>query len=177
AERGAITDLDRDAEALLIHLYPERVGFVESERVVIGIARGEDGHRFTRREHIAAHVAFGTQMLAGSKDFLESLLPVPHRLIIHLYYDVADNRRSDPFVSKRKMNVGRIAAVELEDWPNRRAHLLALHVGGVSRNTHSQESNKGCDDCFVSAGGARLLFLRHGAEHIAVRFRVNRVSR
>jgi hypothetical protein len=48
-----------------------------------------------------------------------------------------DNRWSDPFVGEGKVNVGRIAAVEFEDWPYCRAHLLALHVGGVARNTQS----------------------------------------
>ena len=162
AKCGAVADLDRDTEALLIHLYPERVGFVESEWVVIDIARGEDSPRFTRREHIAAHVAFGTQLLAGSKDFVECLLPVPHRLAIHLYNDMPDNRRSNSLVGEGKVNVWSIAAVEFEDWPHRRAHLLALHVRGVTRNTQGEESNKGRDDRVVSAGAALLLLVRHG---------------
>ena len=86
---------------------------------------------------------------------------------------MSDQRRTDTFVSKRKRNVGRIAAVEFEDWPHRRAHLLALHVGCVSGNTQSQESNKRRDNCVVSAGVAPLLFLRHGAEHIAHGLSVN----
>src|SRR5437667_12784044 len=56
AERGAITDLGRQASAVLIHLYPERVGFVESDRVAVGVAWGKHVHRFTCREHMAAYV-------------------------------------------------------------------------------------------------------------------------
>ena len=65
----------------------------------------------------------------------ECLFPIPHRLAIHFYNDMGDNRRSDPLVGEGKMNVGRIAAVEFEDRPYRGTHLLALHVGGISGNT------------------------------------------
>lgn len=65
------------------------------------------------------------------------------------------------------MNVGRIAAVEFKDGPHRRTHLLALHVGGVSGNTQSTESDKGCDDCVISAGATRLRLFRHDADLIA----------
>ena len=50
---------------------------------------------------------------------------------------------ANPFVRNAKVNIWPIAAVELEDWPYRRAHLLALHVRGVPGNTQSQKSNKG----------------------------------
>ena len=116
-------------------------------------------------------------MLTWSEQFLHRFTPIFYRLIIHLYYDMSDQRRTDTFVSKRKMNVGRITAVEFEDWPHRRAHLLALHVGSVSGNTQSQESNKRRDNCVVSAGAAPLLFLRHGAEHIADGVSVNQSER
>jgi hypothetical protein len=123
----------------------------------------------TRGEHIAPHVALRTQMLPRSQYFLEGLPPIPHRLAVYLYNDMPDNRRSDPFVGEGKVNVGRIAAVEFEDWPHRRAHLLALHVGGVPRNAQSQKPNKGRDDCVVSAGAARSPLFRHEADLIAAR--------
>src|SRR6266516_3233178 len=134
AERGAITDLDHNPEAVFIHLHPERVRFVVIERTIFRIVRSEDGPRFTRGEHMTIHIALRTQMLPRSQYFLECLLPIPHRLAIYPYNDMPDNRRSDTFVGERKVNVGRIAAVEFEDWPHRRAHLLALHVGSVTRN-------------------------------------------
>ncbi len=56
---------------------------------------------------------------------------------------------------------GRIAAIEFEDGPHRGTHLLALHVGGISGNTQSTESDKGRDDCVISAGATRLLVIRH----------------
>jgi hypothetical protein len=59
------------------------------------------------------------------------------------------------------VNVGRIAAVEFEDRPYHRAHLLPLHVSGISGDTQSTESNKGCDDCVISAGATRFLVVRH----------------
>ena len=56
-----------------------------------------------------------------------------------------NDRWTDAFVSQGKVNIRPVAAVEFEDGPYRRAHLLALHVGGVTGNTQSQESNKGRD--------------------------------
>src|SRR5512133_3042342 len=104
-------------------------------------------------------------MLARSQYSLECLLPIPHRLAIHLYNDMPDNRRSDSFVGEDKVN-GRIAAVEFEDGPHRRTHLLALDVGGVSGNTQSTESDKSRDDRIISAGATRLRLFRHGADLI-----------
>src|SRR6266542_6932145 len=86
-----------------------------------------------------------------------------------------DNRRSGPFVGEVKMN-GPIAAVEFEDWPHSGAHLLALHVGSITGNTQSQESDKGRNHCVISAGAARLPVFRHGADHIAGRLTVNQRS-
>src|ERR1043166_10090172 len=103
-------------------------------------------------------------MLPRSEYFLECLLPIPDRLPIYHYNDMPDNRRPYPFVGEGKVNVGRIAAVEFQDGPHRGTHFLALHVAGVTRNTQSQETTKGRDDCVISAGAARLPLFRHGAE-------------
>ena len=89
----------------------------------------------------------------------ECLFPIPHRLAIHFYNDMPDNRRSDPLVGEGKVN-GRIAAIEFEDGPHRGTHLLALHVGGISGNTQSTEPDEGRDDCVISAGATRLLVIR-----------------
>ena len=167
AERRAVADLDRHASTVLIQLHPERVRFVEIERIIFGIVRSKDGHRFTRGQHMTPHVALRTQMLPRSQYSLERLLPIPDRLSIHPYNDIPDNRRSDSFVSEGKVNVGRIAAVEFKDGPHRGTHLLALHVGGISGNTQSTESDKGRDDCVISAGATRLRLFRHDADLIA----------
>ena len=53
------------------------------------------------------------------------------------------------------------------------ARLLALHVGGVTGNTHSHAPNEGRDDRFVSGCRAGLLLLRHGADLIAGGVSVN----
>jgi len=90
----------------------------------------------------------------------ECLFPIPHRLAIHFYNDMPDNRRSDPLVGEGKVN-GRIAAIEFEDGPHRGTHLLALHVGDISGNTQSTEPDEGRDDCVISAGATRLLVIRH----------------
>jgi hypothetical protein len=108
-------------------------------------------------------------MLPRSQYFLEGLPPILHRLAIHLYNDMPDNRRADPFVGEGKVNIGRIAGVEFEDGPHRGTHLLALHVGSVTRNTQSQESYKGRNDCVISAGTARCPLFRHEADLIVVR--------
>lgn len=83
AERGAIADLDRHASTVPIQLHPERIRFVEIERIIFGIARSEDGHRFTRGEDMTTHVALRTQMLPRSQYSLKRLLPIPDRLPIH----------------------------------------------------------------------------------------------
>jgi hypothetical protein len=173
AERGAVADLSCNAEAVLIHLHPQGVRSVVIEGLIVGIVRSEHGPRFTRGEDITVHVTLGHQMLARSKDFLKRLAPVPHWLTVYLHDDMPDQRWSDSLVGQSKVDVGRVAAVEFEDWPNRCAHLLALHVGGVTRNTQSQKSNEGRNDCVVSAGAAPLLLLRHDADHIASGVSVN----
>jgi len=167
AERRGVADLDRHASTVLIHLHPERVRFVEIEQIIFGIARSEDGHRFTRGEHMTPHVALRQQMLPRSQYSPERLLPIPDRLTIHLHNDMPDNRRSDPFVSESKVNVGRIAGVEFQDGPHRGTHLLALHVGGISGHAQSANSHEGCDDCVISAGATRLRLFRHDADLIA----------
>src|SRR5207247_3031707 len=125
-----------------IHLPPERFGFVESERFPgRGIKRSEDGRRFTRRKDTTAHVALRTGMLPRSYEPVEHLIPILYRLAIHFHHDVPDNRGTDSFVGEGKMNVGRVTAIEFEDRPQRRAHLLAVQVGGVTGNTKSRESH------------------------------------
>jgi len=59
------------------------------------------------------------------------------------------------------VNVGRIAAVEFEDGPHRRTHLLALHVGGVTGHAQSADSHEGRDHCVIPAGAGGSLFVRH----------------
>jgi len=81
-------------------------------------------------------------MVSGPKNFFEHLGPILHRLIIHLHADMLNDRWSDAFVGESKLNRP-IAAVEFEDGPHRCTDLLALHVGGISGNTQSAESDKG----------------------------------
>src|ERR1700756_2704295 len=100
---------------------------------------------------MVSHVALRKQMLSGPEYSLERLLPILHRLAIDPYNDMPDNRRTNSFVGESKMNVGRVAAGEFENRPHRRADLLALHVGGVARNTERQKSNDGRDYYIVSA--------------------------
>ena len=117
------------------------------------------------------HVALLTRMFARSKNFFQHLSPIPYWLIIHSYNHITNDRRSDAFVGEGELNWP-IAAAELEDRPHRRAHLLALHVSGVTGNTQSQESDKRSDDYVISNSRARRL-LRHGADHIAGGMSVN----
>jgi hypothetical protein len=101
--------------------------------------------------------------IAAIQSDIEALL-----LIIHLRDHMLDDGWSDAFVGEGKMNRP-IAAVEFEDWSHNGAHLLALHVGSVTGNTQSQESDKDRDHCVISAGAARLPVFRHGADFIADR--------
>ena len=110
---------------------------------------------------MAVHVALGETMLSRPQQLLERLMPVDHRLAVHFHNDMADDRGSHALVGEAKMNVRLVAGIELKDRPHRRPHLLALHVGGISGNTQSTESDKGRDDCVISAGATRLLVVRH----------------
>jgi hypothetical protein len=175
AERGAIADLDRDAAATRIQLCPKRIGFVERDRISSVIVRSENVCRFTRREYTIAHVALLTRMVSGPKNFFEHLGPILHRLIIHLHDDMLNDRWSDAFVGESELNRP-ISAIELEDRPDRSAHLLALHVSSITGNTQSTESDKGRDDCVISAGAALSLVLRHEAEASSASTDVNRVA-
>jgi len=112
-------------------------------------------------------------MFPGAEQFLEHLCPIFHRLVIHPNDNIFDDRRADSFVGHGEMNVGRIARLVFEDWPDRGAHLLALHPSGVRGNTQSAESHKGRDDRVISTSRARRLFLRHGADLIAGEVSVN----
>src|SRR5207244_3307717 len=104
AERGAIADLDRDAEAIRIQFCPERIGFVERNRILGVIMRSENVHRFTRRKYTTAHVAFLPRMVSGPKNFFEHLSPILHRLIIHLHNDMLNDRRTDALVGEGELN-------------------------------------------------------------------------
>ena len=114
------------------------------------------------------HVALRSQ-IPRSQYSLDCFPPIPYRLAIYHYNDMPDNRRTDSFVGEGKVNVGRIAAVEFENGPDRGTHLLALHVGGVSGNTQGTESDKSCDDCVISAGATRFLVVRHATTLIVSR--------
>src|SRR5436309_11127339 len=104
-------------------------------------------------------------MLPRSGQLVEHLIPILHWLAIQFHNHMPYNRRADSFVRNGKVNVGTVAAVELQDWPYRRTHLLTLHVGGVTGNTESQESNKRRDDRVIPTGAAPLVFppARRGA--------------
>jgi len=106
-------------------------------------------------------------MLSRAHQLVEHLWPILNWLAIHFHDDMPNDRGADPFVRNGKVNVRAIAAVEFEDWPYRRAHLLALNVGGIRGDTQRAESDKSRDDCIISAGAARLPLFRHGADPIA----------
>ena len=137
AKCGAVADLDGDMAAPGIQFCPERIGFVERDWVLRLIMRREHADRFTRREYATSHVALLTRMVSGAKNFFEHLGPILHRLTIYLQNDMLNDCRTDALVSEGETNRP-IAAVEFKYWPHRCAHLLALHVGGVTGNTHSQ---------------------------------------
>jgi hypothetical protein len=77
-----------------------------------------------------------------------------------------DDRWSDAFVGQGKSN-GPIATIELENRPDRSAHLLALHVSRVTGNAQRTAPDKSRDDCVVSTGPARWLLPRHETDPIA----------
>ena len=86
-------------------------------------------------KHVPAHVALGIRMHPWPEDFLEHFRPVAHRLVVHRNNDMADNGGADAFVGQGKVNVRIVAAIALKDRPYRGAHLLALHVSGVTGDT------------------------------------------
>jgi len=137
AERGAVADLHCDVAATRIQFCPKRIGFVKRDRVLGRIMRSEYIHRLTRREYTTAHVALLTRVVSRPKNFFEHLGPILYRPIIHLQNDMLNDCWSDAFIGEGKSN-RTITAIELQDWPDRRAHLLSLHEGGITGNTHSQ---------------------------------------
>src|SRR4029077_2144193 len=110
---------------------------------------------------MAAHVALGKAMLARPQQFLERLMPVDHRLVIHFHNYMADDRGAHALVGEGEMNIRLVAGIEFEDRPHRRAHLLSLHVSGISGDTQSTEPNKGGDDCVIWASACLFWVFRH----------------
>jgi len=55
-------------------------------------------------------------------------------MIIHFHDYVLNDRWTDAFVGKSEANRC-ITVINFEDGPDRAAHLLALHVSGVTGNT------------------------------------------
>jgi hypothetical protein len=100
-------------------------------------------------------------MFSRPDQFIEQGIPISHWLIIYLHNDMAYDRRANAFVGERKVNVRTVAAIKFENRPDGRAHLLALHVGGVTGDAHSHQGNKSRDKRVVSTGGRPCLFLRH----------------
>src|SRR5262249_48704318 len=166
-EGRLVADLDSDSKAILVRLVEEWIASIVIDRLAIGPHRLKNGHRFTGREHMVTHVAFGRVMLARSHQFIEGLLPILHRLVVYSNDHILYDRRARPLVGESEVNIRRIATIELKNRPNRRAHLLALHVGSVSGNTQRQETNESRDDRSISAGRRLRFLFRHGAELIA----------
>src|SRR4030095_14464003 len=82
-ECGAVTDLDRDTAPIPVQFHPERIGFIEDERVVRVIMRSEYVQRFARRENMTVHVALFARMKSGAKKFFQHFSPILHRLTTH----------------------------------------------------------------------------------------------
>jgi len=74
-ECGAVTDLDRDTAPIPVQFHPERIGFIEDERVVRVIMRSEYVQRFGRRENMTVHVALFARMKSGAKKIFPALQP------------------------------------------------------------------------------------------------------
>jgi hypothetical protein len=104
------------------------------ERTAIVIARHHDVHRFSSRENVAAHATLGKFVVSRADQFLQCIVPVRGRLVVHFHDDVTNDGGTYPFVIQSQANEGFVARVVFEDWPDSRADLLSLHIGGVTRN-------------------------------------------
>ena len=100
-------------------------------------------------------------IIAGSKKDSHRCLPILYGAIVDLYNDMFNDRRPDPLVRQGEINVRRVAAIEFEDWPYRRPHLLPLHVGSITGNKQSADSDECRNQCAVSAYTVCRLFFRH----------------
>jgi hypothetical protein len=71
-----------------------------------------------------------------------------------------------PFVIQSQANEGFVARVVFEDWPDSRADLLSLHIGGVTRNEQGRNADQRRDNRFVSSDALSGLFptTRNGTE-------------
>ena len=115
-------------------------------------------------------------VVSGPKQVVHRFAPGPNRLAVHLYDDVANDRRADSFVRQGETNVRRVAAIELQDGPDRRSHLLSLHVGGVPGNAQGAEADKRGDDRIISGRRSPRLLFRHSRDVIASTSSVNQSS-
>jgi len=66
--------------------------------------------------------------------------PIGGRIPIHRDDDVPDQRRSDAFV--REPELGLVVRAVLQDWPDLRADLLALHVRRIRGHRDREEGDK-----------------------------------
>ena len=171
-QRGTVTDFDRNAEALRVHLYPGRIGLVEVEWIVGGIARSEDSHRFPRGQDATIHVALRVVRRARAEKLIVHFTPIPDWVVIDLDNNLSYDRGADSLIRQAQLD-RTIATVELENRPDGRAHLLALHVCRIGGNTQSQESYQAHYDCLITNNRSRRLLFRHDADHIAGKVRVN----
>ena len=92
-ECGAVTDLDRDTAPILVQFHPQRIGFIEDERVARVIMRSEYVQRFARRENMTVHVALFARMKSGAKKFFQHFSPILHRLTTHPRVQCQSGRR------------------------------------------------------------------------------------
>ena len=99
---------------------------------------------------MVVHVGLGEFVGLRAKQFLQHIPPLPHGLSIDCHYDVANDRRSNPFVIQVEADVRVVARAVFEDRPDGGADLLALDVGGVTGNEERGNADERGDDGFVS---------------------------
>lgn len=100
---------------------------------------------------MAIDATFREPVLTRAEDFPEHFAPVLDRLTIYFHDNLSNKCRSDTLVSESEVNVGRVTAVEFENRPDCGAHLLALHISGVTGNAQGKSTNQGRYDRLIAA--------------------------
>ena len=69
-----------------------------------------------------------------------------------------------PLFGRGEVNVRCVAAFEFEDWPDRGAYLLALHISGVTGNEERADSDERRNDRAIAESRVCFLLIRHNGD-------------
>src|SRR5882724_3229028 len=149
AQRRAVTDLDADAEPVLVErgaqLFLRRIEVGDEDRQVLSRGKDPVADRFLR-----VRVTPGA-VHPRSEQTTHCRVPVGGRISVDGDDDVSNQRWPYAFVCQPQPQRGLVAGSILQDGPDLGPHLLPLDVGGVRRNGQREDRDERCEGGFVSS--------------------------